>query len=89
MSIFPRNTNDTTACEAVMDLQTGIGILVDHMETLAKSIVESDDDNGLMHDMQPVFWLALRLQNDIADVLEKVEALPRPRGAVELAEAAE
>jgi hypothetical protein len=89
MSIFPHHTNDTTACESVMDLQTGMGVLIDHLETLAKSICESDDDVGLMHRMQPVFWLVLRLQNDLDDVLEKVEALRRPRGAFELAEAAE
>jgi hypothetical protein len=89
MSIFPHSTKDTTAEESVMDLQTGIGVLIDHLETLAKSICESDDDNRLMHDMQPVFWLVLRLQNDLDDVLEKISVLKRPGGAVEIAQAAE
>jgi hypothetical protein len=88
MSIFPHNTKDTTAEESVMDLQTGIGVLIDHLETLAKSICESDDDVGLMHHMQPVFWLVLRLQNDLDDVLDKVGVLKRP-APVKFAEAAE
>jgi hypothetical protein len=76
--IFPSHTRNTTASEAVMDLDTGVEILISHLQTLAKSISESEDDLRLMEDMQPVFWLVLRLQNDIADVLKRVEALPRP-----------
>lgn len=78
MSMIPHHTRDTNAEEAVMDLETGIGILIDHIETLCKSIGESEDDVDLMNDAQPVIWLALRLQNDIADVWSKVSALPRP-----------
>ena len=83
--IFPNHTRDVTAAEAVMDLDTGIEILISHLQTLAKSVCESEDDIGLMEDLQPVFWIALRLQNDIADVLRKVEALHHPV----MAEAAE
>jgi hypothetical protein len=61
-----------------MDLDTGVEILISHLQTLAKSVCESQDHIELMGDLQPVFWLVLRLQNDIADVLKKVEALPRP-----------
>jgi hypothetical protein len=77
MSFMPHHTRDTTAAEAVMDLDTGIEILINHIEILGKSLVESNNDRELMDDMQPVIWLALRLQNDIADVLKKVEDLHR------------
>lgn len=73
--IFPSHTRDTTASEAVMDLDTGVEILISHLQTLTKSICESEDDTRLMEEMQPVIWLALRLQNDIADVSKKVDAL--------------
>lgn len=73
--IFPSHTRDTTASDAVMDLDTGVEILISHLQTLAKSICESDDDVRLMEDLQPVFWLVLRLQNDIADVSKKVDTL--------------
>jgi hypothetical protein len=86
MNIFPHDTKDTTAACAVMDLQTGVDMLIDHLETLAKSIGESDMDVDLMNDMQPVFWLVLRLQNDIEDVRKKVEALPKPARVAEAAE---
>ncbi len=74
-NIFPSNTRDTNACEAAMDLELGVEILISHLQTLAKSISESQDDIGLMKDLQPVIWLVLRLQNDIADVSKKVDAL--------------
>lgn len=86
MNIFPHSTDDTTACESVMDLQTGFDVLIDRLEVLAKSICQSNDDVELMRDMQPVLWLVLRLKNDLRDVCNKVGALPRP---VELAQAAE
>lgn len=53
--IFPNHTRDVTAAEAVMDLDTGIEILISHLQTLAKSVCESEDDIGLMEDLQPVF----------------------------------
>lgn len=83
--IFPSHTRDTTASEAVMDLDTGVEILISHLQTLTESICQSEDDTRLMEDMQPVIWIALRLQNDIEDLLKKVEALPRPAREVEAA----
>lgn len=86
MNIFPHSTKETNAACAVMDLHTGFDVLIAHLETLAKSICESDDDVGLMEVLQPVFWLVLRLKNDIDDVLEKVEALPKPEPVAQAAE---
>ena len=76
--IIPHDTRDTTAEEAVMDLETGVGMLINHIEMACVTIGESPDAVDIMHDMQSVIWLVLRLQNDIADVWKKVCALQKP-----------
>lgn len=75
---IPHHTDDTNAMEAVFDLGTGLELLINHLDTLCTSIINSDGHRELMDDFHPVQWLALRLQNDVNDVLEKVDALARP-----------
>lgn len=86
-SLLPHHTDDTNAMESVLDLGTGIKILIQHLETLCASIAEADNHIELMGAFGPVLWLALRLQNDVDDALEKVDALPRaePANVVEAA----
>jgi hypothetical protein len=60
-----------------MDLEHGVGILIDGMEAAVQSFSETEYMTDVVQEMSPVFWIALRLQNDIEDVLKKVETLHR------------
>jgi hypothetical protein len=79
---FPKNTRDTNAFEAVIDLQDGVGILIERMEAVVRFFSEEECGTDIVKEMSPVFWTALRLQNDIEDVIRKVEALRKPVTAV-------
>jgi hypothetical protein len=79
---FPSHTSETNAFEAVIDLQDGVGILIEHMDAVVRSFSEEEYGTDIVKEMSPVFWIALRLQNDIEDVIRKVEALPKPVIAV-------
>lgn len=82
---FPKHTRDTTALEAVMDLEEGVGMLIDRLEAAVCSFSEEEYGTDVVKEMSPVFWLVLRFQNDIADVSKKVDALYHQTREVEAA----
>ena len=50
-------------------------MLIDRLEAAVSSFSEEEHATDIVKEMSPVFWLVLRLQNDIADVSKKVYAL--------------
>lgn len=95
ITTIPFSTDDTNLSGACMDLQTGIDILIDRLNTFGTAIINSESDTELMDDYNDVVWIVLRLKNDIRDINRRVDALPNslfsPGGAASspLAQAAE
>jgi len=70
--IIPHSTADTTLAETTLDLLTGVDLLINSMSTLAEAIMNSQSGD-LMEDFTPMHWIALRLKNDVAALIDRVD----------------
>jgi hypothetical protein len=69
-----RNANSGTLIDVGVDLQMGMGVLFDRLNTLCDAIINSDSDMELMPEFSPVLWIAQRLSDNIDLVNSKITA---------------